>query len=57
MATPSETGDTDISQLSWASVLADGPLVSTARDVAGFLQALMREQRILKADLLEEMLA
>ncbi|WP_461431481.1 serine hydrolase domain-containing protein [Hoeflea alexandrii] len=52
-----ETGDTDVSQLSWASVLADGPLVSTARDVAGFLQALMREQRILKADLLEEMLA
>jgi D-alanyl-D-alanine carboxypeptidase len=47
----------DVSLLSWASVLADGPLVSTARDVARFLQALLRDRRILGSDMLEAMLA
>lgn len=51
------SGDTDVSQLSWASVLADGPLVSTARDVARFLQALLRDGKILGSDMLEAMLA
>lgn len=52
-----QSGGADVSQLSWSSVLADGPLVSTARDVARFLHALLRDGKILGADMLEEMLA
>lgn len=52
-----ELGGIDVSEPSWASQLADGPLVSTAQDVARFLQALLRDNRVLGPDLLSEMLA
>jgi D-alanyl-D-alanine carboxypeptidase len=47
---------TDSSQQAWARSTGDGPLVGTAGDVARFMRALLRDDKIIGTDLLEEML-
>ncbi|WP_394688633.1 serine hydrolase domain-containing protein [Hoeflea sp.] len=51
-----EQFDADVSAQSWASVLGDGPVVSTARDVAAFMLALLRDEKTVGSELIEEML-
>lgn len=51
-----ELDGTDVSAQSWASILGDGPVVSTARDVAAFMLALLRDERIIGPELVNEML-
>ncbi|MGJ8529371.1 serine hydrolase domain-containing protein [Maritalea sp.] len=46
----------DASEQAWASELGDGPAVSTATDVAKFMQALFVDKSILGADMLTQML-
>ncbi|VAW16070.1 Beta-lactamase class C-like and penicillin binding proteins (PBPs) superfamily, partial [hydrothermal vent metagenome] len=45
----------DVSDLAWASVLGDGPIVSTAGDLAKFVLALFRDEKIISAKLLRQM--
>jgi len=45
----------DVSDLAWASVLGDGPVISTAGDLAKFAVALFRDKKIIGAKLLKQM--
>lgn len=45
----------DVSDLAWASVLGDGPIVSNAADLAKFAMALFRDEKIIGAKLLRQM--
>jgi D-alanyl-D-alanine carboxypeptidase len=51
-----ELDGADVSLQSWASVLGDGPVVSTARDVAAFMRALVRDEKIIGSELVDDML-
>ncbi len=44
------------SQQAWASILGDGPVVATAQDVGQFMLGLFRDQKLIAADMLSEML-
>ena len=46
----------DASEQAWASILGDGPVVSTAQDVAKFMQALFDSRKLLGQNLLDQML-
>lgn len=45
----------DVSALGWNSVLGDGPVVTTAQDLANFMQALFEERAILSTQMLTHM--
>ncbi|HHB83539.1 MAG TPA: class A beta-lactamase-related serine hydrolase [Devosia sp.] len=45
----------DVSDLAWASVLGDGPIVASAADLARFAMALFRDEKIIGAKLLKQM--
>lgn len=45
----------DVTDLAWASELGDGPLVSSASDLAKFAMALFRDEKIIGAMLLSQM--
>lgn len=45
----------DISELAWASTLGDGPVITTVGDLEKFTLALLRDQKIISANLLAQM--
>lgn len=48
-------GRTDVSLQAWNSILGDGPIVTDVSDLEKFTFALLRDQRIIGNDLLEQM--